>query len=229
MALIVVVAGLLVSGTSPQDASAFWFGHRDLIVGQCCGGAGLYGTKASIYTPASPNDLTFTEQRCFLARSSGEISGGTGAGIQAGWVRCHPQFSLDGTCSTAGQLEQYVETVAYGQYTCYPKGVIGYGVEVYYTVRRVGGTQWYAYIGGVQDSHGIPMGGAEYILEGGEINGFTSTSCTNNTGYADYALAVPWQRWTGTSWFTVQSSFIYLDCSWTTYGAPPGVFGFDHG
>jgi hypothetical protein len=224
LSLFLIAFGLAATTalTNAQTARANTFGGRYLVVGQCCNGAGLYGTRASITTPVSASDLTFPVQQCFLARSDGEIPGDRL--IQTGFVRCASGQSLDGTCSLTNNLVSFIEIAFSGGFTCYPKGGVGYNTTHLYTVRRQFGDTWYAFIDSVQDGHTLTMGGANQIEEGAEWTG----GCDSFKGYADWAFSTAWQRWTSTDWFTVQSSSLGLDCGWATTGGPPNHFQFSH-
>jgi len=220
---LIVVAALALGGVLGA-AQATTFGHKYLRVNFCCNNEGLYGTKASMYTPVSAGDLTFPTKDCFAARSDAEIESPV-VDIQTGWVRCATGANVEGTCSLTNNLVNYVETHPNGGiWTCYPMGSVGYNVETLYTVKQSGST-WYAWIAGVQDTHGVAMGGAEYLIEGAEWTG----GCDNFNGYADYAMAITWQRWRPSQvWYQVQSSSTLLNCGWTASGGPPSSFSFDH-
>lgn len=212
-------------GLSRPDHSNASFAHRILYYGQCCNGERLYGTKASIVTPPFPDALYFPTPNCIGARSDAE---GPSQLIQTGWVRCKPPATLDGTCSLYDNLIKFVETLSPDSdiLRCYPKGDIGYGAEVLYSVRYEWFDTWYAWIGGVQDTHPISMPDADLILEGME---WTEPGCQNFHGQAEYALAIPWQRFQASyTWYQVQSSAKHLDCGWTDWGGPPYNFSFFH-
>lgn len=228
---VVAALGLVLAvGSSP--ASANTFGHRYLKVNECCNGAGLYGTKAAIRTPPSAAYLTFPADGndCILGRSEASVT--NVALIQTGWVRCAPGHpGLMNSCSSipSNPLVQFAEKRnGGGSYFCLPWGTIPYNTNVYYSVKKeCCNGQWYGYIGGVKvEDWSTSMGGSEFLREGVESTGTCSESFTV---LGDFAEGVPWQRWTGTSWFTVQSSSKTLDCGWWDFGAPPASFGFGHG
>jgi hypothetical protein len=222
LGLVVIAAAAFLVPASPAAPNTF--GIRFLQVNQCCGGAGLYGTKASIWTPFTSSDLTFPTTNCHVARSDAEWFGQL---VQAGWARCASGTS-NGPCSTNNDLVKFVEHYySPSNHFCINKGAIGYNTEVYYTVRRVDpGGNWFAYIGGIQDTTPYCcFGGANLLIEGAEWTGSCSESFR---GSYDYATSISWQRWTSTSWFQVQSSSKQLDCGYLDYGSPPGAFGFSH-
>jgi hypothetical protein len=227
--LAAAVVYLSVGGSTSASACCSK-GDRYLQHPFCCDGALLNGTKSAIRTPEAASDLIFPAglDECMIARSAGEVS--NLSLIQTGWVRCAPQsLGLDGACSSwYSTLEYFVETRGGGgQYFCHPRGVVPYNTNVYYSVKREAGDSWFAYIGGVQQPMDVGMGDATFLTEGAE---WTSNpqDCDPFSMYADFAIGVPWQRWTGSSWFTVQSSSRSLGCSWWDWGAPPNEFGFFH-
>lgn len=215
-------------GAWTESASANTRGGYYLRAGYCCDGAGLYGSRASITTPVASSHWSWGSTNCVIARSASEIINFGERIINAGFVRCNPPASVDGTCGASGALENFVEVFPYGSYpSCYTKGVVGYNTTHLYTVAKFSGQNWYAYIDGVADTHPLTMGGAEYLDEGTE---WTSGCNDSFSVYADWAYSTPWQRYTSSgNWYTVQSASPELpSCGWWTIGSPPNHWQVNH-
>lgn len=166
-----------------------------------------------------------------MARSEAQGGGiAQSSVIQTGFVLCASGYTLDGTCSTANNLINYVEIAQAGVVTCVPKGSVGLGTTHRYTVNNTSpsATTWRAYIDGVVDSSSLSMGVADYILE--------STEHTTPGESGSYSVNVTWgspnawDRWNRISWVTVQSAFVLVTTGsgWTVTGSPPGAWSVSH-
>jgi hypothetical protein len=200
-----------------SSAMANSYGHYDLH-DPCCSGQNLYGTRASIRQDT--NSLPSGHFECQLYRSDAET---TNALIQAGVVRCGSGSpGLDGTCSLSNNLVRFVEQLLSSGYTCYPKGGTSFGTDARFTVQRTASSTWYAFIAGVKDTHAYTrMNEAVYLIEGGEMTG----PCTSaGSSSSRYGVSTAWQRYNGSSWVTVGSSYNNLDCGWSLSGGPTGAW-----
>jgi hypothetical protein len=214
------VAALVLAAAAGANAAAF--GGYYLQVNICCGGAGLYGTRASITTPLTSGDISLPS-RCVGGRSDAEI-GGTRL-IQAGFYRCNSGYGIGSPGSAfvcnAGGLNSFTEIYLNNLSTCYQRGGVAYNTTHLYTVRRTSGDTWYSYVDGVADPHWLVMGGAQYLIEGPEYQGACSDTWR---AYADWGHSTAWQRWTGSAWYTVQSAYqnaSWMCANWRNVSGPP--------
>lgn len=221
-ALVIAAAAALAAA---GIASANTYGGYELNA-PCCNGDPLYGTRANISIPSSSSNWNPGSGQCILARSDGEDDN-LGKLIQAGFLRCASGVGLDGTCSLSNNLVDFVETNNGSGYTCYPKGGETYGTTHKYTVDKGSTSTWTAYIDGVADTHTISMGNAQFLVESGEYTGGTGGSFTAS---ATYGSGLAWQRWNGSTWFTVQSAFVLITSGsgWSVSGGPPNVWTVSH-
>lgn len=137
--------GCAVAATA-QEATANYpqnpMGGYYLVSPGCCNGDALYGTRAGLSTPVNTISIP---AHCFLARSDAEGSGPPRL-LQAGFVRCAPGYTLDGTCSVSNNLVHFVErlTQTFG-YECWGQGAVSYNTTHKYTSWSQNFQQWYAY------------------------------------------------------------------------------------
>jgi hypothetical protein len=220
--LLAIVTAALALSTA---ARANTFGGYELNA-PCCNGDPLYGTRANISIPSSSSNWNPGSIHCLLARSDAEDDTLVKL-IQTGFLRCASGWSLDGTCSLTNNLVNFVETNNGSGYTCYPKGAVSYGTTHKYTVDKGSTSTWTAYIDGVADTHTISMGNAQYLIESGEYGGDTSGSFTAS---ATYGSGLAWQRWNGSTWFTVQSAYVFITSGsgWSVSGGPPNTWTISH-
>lgn len=220
---VIVVSLVALQASAVPSASAASYGGYYLQI-PCCGGQGLYGTRSSITSPVSWTDWNFPSGQCVFARSDAEIL--DDRLIQAGFIRCHNAQHPNGGCGFTGTLENEVEIKWPGAgYQCWYKGTIGYNTTHLYTVRRSDTDNgWYAFIDGVRDTQLLPMGGAQIVVEGPE---YTGSPYDAYQAYADWAYSELWQRWTGSSWYTVQQAWWFAN--WTNIGGPYGHWQTTHG
>jgi hypothetical protein len=219
--LLVLVAGTLFLAT-PAQASIF--GHWYLDTNQCCGSDPLKGTRASIRTPTTSSGFSIPSH-CALFRSDAEND--SGKQIQVGFVKCGPNWTLDGSCSVSNNLVKYVELRLSSGYACYSKGSVGYGNDSTYSAVKVATGTWRTYIEGVAQTPDYSWGGsAVRLIEGGEYTG--STSNDSFTASGRYGISRVWGRSNGSSWVTVTSAFQVLGTGWTISGGPDGAWTVNH-
>jgi hypothetical protein len=220
--LYLVAAGIALCTCA--GASANTFGGYELHY-PCCNSDPLYGTRANISIPPSSGNWNPGSAHCVAARSDAEDNTLPRL-IQTGFIRCAPGYSADGTCSLSNNLVNFVETNNGSGFTCYPKGAVSYGTTHKYTVDKGSSSTWTAYIDGVADTHTVSMGNARNLVESNEFTGDSGSF----TATASYGSGLAWQRWTGSTWFTVQSAYVLIipSGSWSVLGGPPNVWSVSH-
>jgi hypothetical protein len=219
--LCLLAIGVAATGIAAAGAQGVVFADYNLHA-PCCNGDSLWGSRASIRTPGST--ITFGSNACLAQRSYAQEGGQQ---IQTGFVTCAANANVDGTCATVNKQVQYVEIIGVdGLAHCYSHGVIGLSITAKYTVDRTGSV-WLAYIDGVADTHTSPMGAANVIGEGAEWQDACGSSY--NSGPATYGSTQAWQRWTGSTWFTVQSAYTTgSTCGFSIAGGPTGTWSIAH-
>jgi hypothetical protein len=219
--LYLVAAGIAL--VTCAGASANMFGGYELHY-PCCNSDPLYGTRANISIPPSSSNWN-PSSHCVAARSDAEDNTLPRL-IQTGFIRCASGYSADGTCSLSNNLVNFVETNNGSGFTCYPKGAVSYGTTHKYTVDKGSSSTWTAYIDGVADTHTVSMGNPLNIVESNEFTGDSGSF----TATASYGSGLAWQRWTGSTWFTVQSAYVLIipSGSWSVLGGPPNVWSVSH-
>lgn len=216
-----VVVALSIAGT----ASATTFGGYELNY-PCCNSEPLLGTRANISIPSSDAYWDpYSTGHCIAARSDAETGPQL---IQTGFVRCAPGQSVDQTCSLYNNLVDYVEYDNGSGATCIPKGAETYGTTHRYTVDDATGSgTWTAYIDGVADPHTITMNAPDYLVESGE---YTGSSAEAFSASATYGSGLAWERWNGSTWYTVQSAYVLVTAGsgWSVLGGPPNAWSVVH-
>jgi hypothetical protein len=221
--LCLVVTGIslvVCASASATTYGGYWLHYP------CCNSDPLYGTRANISIPPASGNWNPGSAECIAARSDAEDSLLVKL-IQTGFLRCAPGYGVDGTCSLSNNLINFVETNNGSGYTCYSKGGVSYGTTHKYTVDKGSTSTWTAYIDGVADTHSISMGNAERLIESAEYTGGTGGSFTAT---ATWGSGLAWQRWTGSTWFTVQSAYLLVTSGsgWSVSGSPPNLWSVSH-
>jgi len=131
----------------------------------------------------------------------------------------------------APALYVFVEKIKDGNAQCYNRGLLAWESNHLYSVYTNTGT-WVAALDGsvssVTNTFDACSGNACQVTAFGE-----ASSLFSGQWVAKFAGSgnTPWQRWTGTSWVTIQSSGIILNTGWTNSGPFPGgiwTFTYSH-
>jgi hypothetical protein len=210
--LLVIGSSVLAASAATSTAEAHTYGQKSLTQGVdgCCSNP-LWGTRVTIKPQGT---FSSSSAQCIEFYSNANNSDVT-KWIQTGMYRCFQGVSIDGTCP--GGLDSYVEVKPSSGVapSCTDLGSEGSTTHKY-TVDSTSGTTWTAYVDGIARGSSLSMGAASKIDETGEFSG----DCFTFTASGGFAYTSPqWQRWTGSTWFTIQSSDQLLDCGWTISGS----------
>lgn len=226
--VIAMIVGCALTVTSAV-ARASDFGELYLVQGQCCSGAALWGSRATI---TSNSWFAVPSTECGLARMDAE--GGTDYAtednrlIQVGIARCGTNVDIDDTCSLTNNLIYYMEVLwsvgSNPSYHCTPIGQAVQGDEEEFSVWRNTGAQqiWHGYfdsnqVTGTYDYVTIPYTWG--IFASGELTDcFTGSGCGTSGFNVKAAYDGPnqpccfaslaWQRYdpSSDSWVTIQAA-----------------------
>ena len=248
--LAVALASFAWSSGAARASSDF--GDLYLIQGDCCSGAPIDGSRASITTPVS--DYVVPSHECGLERT--DVEGGTtyqtqdNRLIQTGIVECGSSFNLDGTCSTSQNLVYYTEVLWSDAFHCTPLGQAGFYKTHHFSAYSYNGDNvFYSAMDGAQDpTSGYYYATIPYVYFGmvsGELNNCNSKSTCDGQGswsvYAYYDTNPPgpesalrWQRYNpSVGWVTIGAATpcngagIPYNCSgggWDPLDPPVGPF-----
>ena len=203
---------ILAAAAAASTARANSYGQKSLTQGVdgCCSNP-LLGTRVTI----NPQGTWSSSSSQCIEYYSNANNSDTTKWIQTGMYRCFQGRTIDGTCP--GGLDSYVEVKpSYGVApSCTDLGSEGSTTHKY-TVDTTSGTTWSAYVDGMVKGSSLSMGAASKIDETGEFSG----DCLVFTSSGQFAFTSPqWQRWTGSTWYTIQSSDQRIDCGWTISGS----------
>lgn len=213
MSCVLILAGVAVgpaSASGPGFTGAGW-GAKWLQYGNCCSGAKLQGTRASIAADTYSTD----EYHCLIYSSVVEEINASRQ-LEEGLARCGDLSGGIGIdqfiCPDTTGLEKFVETIANSIQSCWFQGYAsGY---TYYKMslrqNTSGSSTWYAAIDNQQT--GETLGGFDdnvYIFEWGEHSG--NVGCTLT--WSGLAAFSTWQRYNFAlgSWYTIQQSESYAN------------------
>jgi len=154
--------------------------------------------------------------------------------IEDGHAKCGTSTSLDGTCSTSGNLQTFVETFISGSgYTCYPHGTPVIGSIYHIDIKRISSTSgtYRAYNGANDDAAYNSLQGMEtnnmIIWLWGEAS-WPGTTPVTRSGWHGASVNDQWQYYNFTSgWHTITSGTKTGTC-WTVGTVSSGAFNVSH-
>jgi hypothetical protein len=222
-----ICAVLCVLGLA-YGATAGLAGFGDWRLYQVC--CTLAGTRALITTPASSTSWNMTVQAaCVAARSAAEDPAGNQ--LTVAYAQCFNggEIDMNAACGANGDLFNLVEQLngSTGNGVCTNVGNPGFNTTHKYTVDTTdpSGNNWVAYIDGMSTMIALTFSrhNAAVVGEGDENTG----TCGIGTFMASSNFSTM-QRWSGTSWITVQGADWEPTCSWTKNDGPPNPWTVSH-
>lgn len=217
--VLAFAAAAVAFGSIVPAASATSQAAR-FVTSSCCL---LQGSRATIWSPDS-GEVALVSNDFFV--TSAYADSGVDDLMQTGITY---EFNLpEGPSCDLGSgqraLYYFVEVESNGLFFCYNKGNAGFSVNRMHSVVRNADGYWRAYRDGVfmniRTKWGADCGGnACTVAAFAEEATFQAGSWP-----AKFAGSgqTPWQRWTGSSWFTVQQANLKLDPFWSVGGPFPG-------
>lgn len=196
----------------------FWLGPG------CCNGDARGGTRDYVNVPGTG---TLPAAQCDLAYSRGTEETHNQQ-IQTGFHRCS-SGAANGPCVSHPNWWSFVEIEdAGGSYHCTQFSDAGSGVNHKYSVYTGGGPgalTWTAFIDGASTGISLTFATASDV----EIHeGTEYTGGFNDSFQVSVTFPGPWERWNGSSWVAVQSSYVQMDDGWVRTGGPPNSFTIAH-
>jgi hypothetical protein len=222
--VLVPLAVALLWLAAAEVASANSQAYR-YVTSSCCT---LLGVRSTILTPNSQEAIILPGDWELSSAQANEGGASPQYLLQAGAVfeYAAPQ---DQTCSLGSStptLYYFVEKEVGGIYLCYQQGALAWShTDLYSDVRGSDGI-WRAYINSVYKGISVTWsncGGNACIVSAlGEKR-------TTSSGYWPAKFAgsgnTPWQRWTGSTWSTIQQYQQHTDANWTWSGPfPTGIW-----
>jgi hypothetical protein len=224
--LVTIVLGVLVavlaapSSSSAQVSQAFRY-----LTDSCCL---LQGSRANITNPTS-SEVSIQSVDWFLSSAEADTSpAGFAFLIQTGvtYEFNDPEGPGCDLGSGSPELYYFVEVVSSGVMTCYVRGLATFGEAHLQSVVRNNDGYWRAYRDGVYQN--VRM---KWSPCGGNACQITALGEDHRSKAGDWVAKfggigqTPWQRWTGSTWFTIQQAFLSLDPGWTNAGVfPEGIW-----
>lgn len=222
--LVAIGAASLWLLTAACVASANSQSYR-YITSSCCT---LLGVRSTALTPNSQEAIILPGDWELTAVQANDGGAPAQYLLQAGAVF---EFAArqDQTCSLGSStptLYYFVEKEVGGLYLCYQQGALAWSHTDLYSVVRGSDGIWRGYINstykGISVAWSNCSGNACLISALGEKR-------TTNSGYWPAKFAgsgnTPWQRWTGSTWFTIQQSQQHPESNWTWSGPfPTGIW-----
>jgi hypothetical protein len=220
IATIVCVIGAPRAGAS--------FAYRVVYSSQC--GCTTDGSRATILSPtlseSTLNSGDFLDSAVFgVADANNGIQTGVTYEYQA------PEGPSCNLGSSSRQLYYYVETASSGVFQCFSNGSATFATGHLQSVVLNTDGYWRAYLDG--NSAGIRVSwnsicgvhACEVRAEGEEL--------ANKSGHWPAKFAgsgnTQWQRWTGSTWFTIQSANEVPGSNWTFGGPfPAGIWNITY-
>lgn len=193
------------------------------VTSSCCT---LLGVRSTILTPNSQEAIVLPGD---WELSSAQANDGAAQYLlQAGAVfeYAAPQDESCKLGSSTPTLYYFVEKEVGGIYLCYQQGALAWShADLYSDVHGSDGI-WRAYINsnykGISVTWSNCGGNACIVSALGEKR-------TTSSGYWPAKFAgsgnIPWQRWTGSTWFTIQGYQPHTDANWMWSGPfPTGIW-----
>lgn len=212
--LLALLSVFLVGAVQASAVLASSSQGSKYILSSCCT---LLGTRDTITLPSS-SSWSDGHASC-IGMYSDAVSGGP-IWIQDGPLKCYNGATIDGTCS--GGPISYVEVKNSGVAAqCTNEGSIAWSSTHLYTVDSTSTNIWAAYIDGSSPPvypGKLTMGPSAQIDETAE---YAVGGCSDGfSAAASFSVGSPvWQRWTGSTWFTVQGSNNAYSCGWSYSGS----------
>lgn len=187
----------------------------------CCA---LKGSRATILSPLSSEGATQPNQFFDSAVYADNDDVNNGYLIQTGVTQV--VFAPQGPSCQDNGLYYFVEIMVANVAHCYYQGGAAYGTGHLHSVVRNADGYWRAYLDGVYtgvSNAWSRCGGDACLISawGEELSG------VNGHWEAKFAGSgnTPWQRWTGSTWYTIQSSYSFANAYWTLSGPfPAGIW-----
>jgi hypothetical protein len=195
------------------------------VTSSCCT---LLGVRSTILTPNSQEAIILPGDWELSSAQANDGGASPQYLLQAGAVfeYAAPQDQSCNLGSSTPTLYYFVEKEVGGIYLCYQQGALAWShTDLYSDVRGSDGI-WRAYINSVYKGISVTWsncGGNACIVSAlGEKR-------TTNSGYWPAKFAgsgnTQWQRWTGSTWSTIQQYQQHTDANWTWSGPfPTGVW-----